>query len=101
MYRAEYRQNERIIAAQLSRSFGQRPCQGLASRNGVRTVVHRTLSMAPTSERQSKRILWVDCQCLIEQFERLGTRLILKHPDMRHRTHSVVVGAQILRRLAS
>src|SRR5262245_32922129 len=56
--------------------------------------------MAPASEGQSERIFWVDCQCLVEQIERLGALFILKHPDMRHGAHRVVVGAQILRPFA-
>src|SRR5262245_29882677 len=56
--------------------------------------------MAPSRERQGKRIFWVDRQCLVEKVERLGALFILKHPDVRHRAHSVVVGAQILRTFA-
>src|SRR5262245_9653368 len=56
--------------------------------------------MAPTGERQSKRISWVDRHCLVEQVERLGALFILKHPDVRHRPHRVVVGAQSLRTFA-
>src|SRR5262245_5816288 len=56
--------------------------------------------MAPSRERQGKRIFWVHRQCLVEKVERLGALFILKHPDVRHRAHGVVVCAQILRSLA-
>ena len=36
----------------------------------------------------------------IEQFERFRALFLLQRPDMRHRAHGIIVGAQILRTLA-
>ena len=52
--------------------------------------------MTPTSQRQGERILRIYSNCRIEHFERFGTLIFLKRPNMGHGPHGIVVGTQVL-----
>ena len=100
LHRTKHRENNRVVAAQLRRSFGHRPSFGLAPNNVLDKIVNRALTVAPTRKRQRKRVIRIDRECLFEQIERLGAFPFLQRPHMGHRTHSIVVSAQILWTLA-
>src|SRR6476619_550058 len=57
--------------------------------------------MAPTRKGQSQRILRVNLQRLFEKLERLSAFVPLQRPNMGHRSHGIVVAAQILRTLTA
>ena len=57
--------------------------------------------MAPTRKGQSQRILRVNLQRFFEKLERLGAFVLLQRPNMGHRSHGIVVAAQILRALTA
>ena len=96
MNRAKHGQNDGVVAAKLSCPLGHGAGFCLAARDVFDEIVDRALTMAPTGERQRQRIVRINRQCFIEKIERFGRLVFLECPNMWHRLHSVVVGAEVL-----